>query len=378
MSIRTIYASPGAPNGWIPIPELNRTDADVAIFVLAQNSIYYDSPVSDAFFSANIVLLSPEVGTGVNLTYYKTDKYISALGCVDQHQFCNPINKKCTPLTGSNIARGFFPELAFNARQSATAWRILLQTMFINMYFSAHGRGSNALRASETLSDLEQVGLPNYQWQVEVDSWMAVGMAKLQQLIVQYATGPPSVAGNSFVLQPQDSDWQAMCDAQKVRSADGTTSFSVLGVAIILILGAFLILTNLVLDICVGFIQHKLDWGDHKRLQWAIDEKLQLQRLAYEEAGQGVWSGGASAVPVMRMQDRIGIPKNVDRSHPKLSLANHGRPESIIPLRSGWPQSETSLRHSSVPEAETLMGVKAAWYDVQAVEPVPGYQEYRY
>ena len=248
------------------------------------------------------------------------------------------------------------------------------------MYASVHGRGSNALRASETLSETEQVSLPNNQWQIEVDSWMAVGMAKLQQLIVQYATGPPPVVGKSFTIKPQTSDEEAMCGAQKVRSSVGTTSFSVLGVAIILLLGALLVLTNLVLDVCVGSLQRKYDWGDHKRLQWVLDEKLQLQRLAYEEAGQGVWSGGAGVVPTTRMDDRIGIPRNVNKAHPKLSgsaeSAPNGRPESITPSYSGLPQSDMTIRQTAAPEAETLMGVKGAWYDIQTVETAPSYRGY--
>jgi hypothetical protein len=349
----------------------------VSVFFLAQNAIYYDTPVSDPFFGANIEQSIPAVETGPNTTTYTTDKYVTALGCVDQHQFCNPSTDQCTPLTGYTLVNKSFNSLNLNPRQFATAWRLVPQLIFINMYASVNGRGSNALRASETLSDLEQVGLPNNQWQIEVDSWMAVGMAKLQQLVVQYATGPPSVVGDSFTLKPGDADWQAMCDAQKVRSSNGTTSFSMLGVSIILVLGTFLILLNLILDTVVGLIQRKLDWGDHKRLQWVIDEKLQLQRLAYEEAGQGTWTGGANAVPVMMMEDRIGIPRNVDKMHPKLRVSGHGRPESHISLQS-QPQSDMSLRQSRIPEAENLMGVKGAWYDVQSVEPAVGYHGYQY
>lgn len=349
----------------------------MSIFFLAQNAITYDTPVSDPFFGANIEESIPAVGTGPNTTAYTTDKYVTALGCVDQHQFCNPSTDQCTPLAGSNLVNQSFNSLNFNSKQLATAWRLVPQLIFINMHGSVSGRGSNALRASETLSDLEQVGLPNNQWQIEVDSWMAVGMAKLQQLIVQYATGPPSVVGDSFTLKPTSGDWQAMCDAQKIRSSNGTTSFSILGVSIILVLGTFLVVLNLILDTVVGLIQRKLDWGDHKRLQWVIDEKLQLQRLAYEAAGQGTWTGGANTVPVMTREDRIGIPRNADKTHPKLHVSGHGRPESLISSPSQL-QGDMSLRQSRIPEAENLMGLKGAWYDVQSVEPAVGYHGYQH
>jgi len=32
----------GTSKGWIPVPALNRTDADVSIFFLAANSVQYD------------------------------------------------------------------------------------------------------------------------------------------------------------------------------------------------------------------------------------------------------------------------------------------------------------------------------------------------
>ncbi len=49
------------------------------------------------------------------------------------------------------------------------------------------------------------------------------------------------------------------------------------------------------LSSAVGFIRHQFHWKEHKKLQWTLDEKLQLQPMAYEEAGQGHWSGGASS-----------------------------------------------------------------------------------
>ena len=375
-TLRTLFASPGESyNSWIPIPELNRTDADVSLFLLAQNTITYDSPVFDPFFGAS--LLDP-ISAALNRTRYASDLHVTALGCIDQHQFCNPSNKQCTPLTGFDLVSMSFSTLVFNPRQSALALRILLLIEAFNMYNSVHGRGSSALRASETLSETMQVGLPNHQWQIEVDSWMAVGMAKLQQLTVQYATGPLGVVGDSFTIKPPDANFQAMCDTQKVRSSGGTTSFSLLGVAIILIFGTSLILLNFVLDTVVGSVQRKLGRGDHKRLQWVIDEKLQLQRLAYEEAGQGTWTGGANGVPITRMGDRIGIPRNVDKIHPKLSvLPGHGRVESTVSFY-GQSQSDMAISQPGVPEAEALVRVKGAYYDVQSVDPAPEYHGYQF
>lgn len=166
---------------------------------------------------------------------------------------------------------------------------------------------------------------------IEVDSWFAVGMAKLQQLVVQYAAGSSVVLDGTYVEKPRDAIGKAMCRAQKVRNgAGGNISFSVVGVGIILVVGTALIVMNLFLDIFVGFLQRKLGvlGGDYKRLSWVVDDKLQLQRMAYEEVGMGVWRGGADAVPVTRLGDRFALPREVDSQHPRLGTG-HGRVENV-------------------------------------------------
>lgn len=160
---------------------------------------------------------------------------------------------------------------------------------------------------------------------------------------------PPSIPSGFTLVGPLDKYEKRICNNQKVRSASGTISFSVLGVAIILILGAILILTNLLLDTILGFVRRKLHWKDHKSLQWALDEKLQLQRLAYEEAGQGRWSGGASGVPVTIKGDVFGVPGGVDRAHPRLGRV--GR--------------QAAKDGGGVPESEGLMDQKGMNYGIE-------------
>ena len=89
--------------------------------------------------------------------------------------------------------------------------------------------------------------------------------------------------------------------------------------SIILILGLLLILTALVIDHISGFIRQKLNQNDHKRLQWAVDDKLQLQRLAFEEAGQGEWTGGTDSVPMTSADQLVGLGSNPDRYHPRFA-----------------------------------------------------------
>ncbi|KAI4276395.1 MAG: hypothetical protein L6R38_005678 [Xanthoria sp. 2 TBL-2021] len=314
----------GADRGWEPIPALSRTDGDVSIFFLTANSVTYQEPVIDPFYIAT----TPEQKqfNDANLTFYSPDFVINVMACVDQHQFCNPFTRQCTPLNGAmvlNANRGI-TQLNLNVAQYTTALLIILHIAELTTYSSVHSRGANALRASETLNDNSQIGLPNTQWMTEISSWFGISMAKLQQRVVQYATGPSTIPDSYELFKPQTAAERNICNNQIIRKTNGTTSFSVLGVAIILIIGTILIITSWTLDTCVRSIRGKKKSNQYKSLQWIVDEKLQLQRLAYEEAGQGRWREGASTVPLTEKDDKIGLPRNANMEHPSLSqLAGH-------------------------------------------------------
>ena len=281
--------------------------------------------------------------------YYVSDRYVNVLGCTDQHQFCNPATGKCTELTASDPVLQEIPTIGLNEVQTATALRLGVSILFMNTFFSVDPRGVNAFRASETIHNGVQVALPNNQWIIEVSSWFGVSLAKLQQKIIQYATGP---SYDVQTIAPRTKEDANMCKNQIIRSQGGTISFSVLGLCIIVIFGGILIVTSLVIDNLVGFIRRKLDWKKYKSLQWTLDEKLQLQRLAYEEAGQGRWYGCTGSVPVMKKDDRIGVPKHVDEMHPRLSQRS-GQPEQVV------------AASDDMAEAEGLMAQKLVSYGVE-------------
>lgn len=114
---------------------LNRTDADVSIFFLAPNSVKYESPVTDPFFVATNELSVPNAdGEGPNLTYYFSDHYVNVLACVGQHQYCNPTNDDCTPLTGISFLPNEIQKLKLNPDQGATAVRNF-PGLFVHLLF---------------------------------------------------------------------------------------------------------------------------------------------------------------------------------------------------------------------------------------------------
>lgn len=159
---------------------------------MAPYSTVYTDPVTDPFYTATIPYNLP-VGDGTNLTYYYSGAYVGVIACTDQHQLCNPTTNECTSLTRSS---GLIEELDqpghnlhLTKAQLVTALHIIGYTSKLTTYASVSSLGANALRASETVDNNVQIGLPNTQWMVEVSAWFGVSMAKLQQQIVQFATG---------------------------------------------------------------------------------------------------------------------------------------------------------------------------------------------
>jgi hypothetical protein len=106
---------------------------------------------------------------------------------------------------------------------------------------------------------------------------------------------------------------------QKIRS-DAFTSFSVLGLAIILGVGGLLIALAYSLELLAECASRRARRGAYRRLEWSANGTLQLQRLAHEELGYGgAWAGADAFVPVTRP---AGAPLAVldirDGKHPKL------------------------------------------------------------
>ena len=325
----------------------------MSIYFVAPNSVEYEKPVTDPLYAATTPN-SFSNDDGPNSTYFLPDKLVTVLACTDQFQFCNPSTGECTQLTGMTAFADDeqLDQLGLNSYQFATASHIVDLLPFLTVWAGVSSRGVSALQASETTHDnWIQIGLPNNQWMKEVSTWYGVSMALLQQKIVQYAAGPPLVPEGYTLAGPSDQYEEKLCKNQKIRTSNGTTSFSVLGIAVILIVGTLLIVTHLVLDLVMQFFRQTFGWKEYKSLQWTLDGKFQMQRLAYEEAGQGRWTGGASAVPVTIEHDKMGVPKNVDTNHPRLNQSGVG---SVAYL-------------SETPEREGLMPPKGFTFETVQV-----------
>ena len=341
---------------WIPAPELNRTDADVSLFFLAGGDVSYTAAVDDPLFAAH------DNFTVGNLTIYGSDRDITILGCIDQHQFCNlnpkAGNQACTPLTGSNLVSNSFLHrntLGFSNLQLAITALIYFDITSDSIFDSVLGPSS--LLASSTLNADIQLPLPNNQWQIEVSNWFNIALAKLQNAITQYASGPPAPMTGSSITPPGNVFEKVLCYSQKVRQSQGHTSFSLLAVVIVLVVGGIIIITAVFIDSLVGFIQRKMRRGIHKATQWSLDEKLQLQRMAYEKGDIGRWQNCDGKVPItMDKMEHMGVVvEGEGGKHPSYVREwTGGVAEQLLGSHSSEGQTEGKGRYTSVVFEESV------------------------
>lgn len=313
--LEVFFAEAGAlQDTWQPITELARTDADVTLFYLAQNSIIYETPVNDPFFSAHLEKNS-SFGTNrnalTNVTMYMFDSWIDAMGCVDQHQICNPSPRNsseqvCTPLTAlkgveeaiiANSTIKGDSYLSMNSYQLSTAIRVFEAVEGWAMFDVVNARGSAALKANDVLVGLSSPGLPDDQWVVETSTWFAQTLAAVQSAIVQYATGPGTTEGE--VVAPSNKYDATGCKNQLVDSSGAYQNFSMLGIAIVVGVSGLIVLVSFILRPLTNLLFYRGNSRRWHRLLWIMEDKLQLQRLAYQGGGhrQG-WEDVHETVPV--------------------------------------------------------------------------------
>lgn len=109
--------------------------------------------------------------------------------------------------------------------------------------------------------------------------------------------------------------------SQKIRS-DAFTSFSVLGLGILLGIGGLIIITSYTLEFFVEWIQERANLSNYSRLEWTTNGTLQLQRLAHEELGFGTWTRTAEDCPVTKPGEQLAVLDISDPKHPRLKCTS--------------------------------------------------------
>jgi hypothetical protein len=317
------------------IPELTPPGADVNLFFLSAEGLFYTSEINDPWYSAHHIgktaISTDSIASGPKskpVPLYNQDDTASVMACTAKYQICNPSAKEgmqCAPLGGMTDLLNGFDALWGNESEDKKLlmeWvYFVLNQGFLSMDAVVEIAGQSALSAAYGLGWSMNGPLPDTQWEEEVILWHSASTASIQALFVDFANGPPTLPA-VISAPPTTEQGRAVCTNQRIMSTR-YSSFSMLGVGIIFALGGALIILDLTIESFLDWIQRKSGRHDYARLEWKTNATLQLQRLAYEEAGSGSWLHCTDTVPVTRTGDQLR-PFNIsDIDHPRLSPASH-------------------------------------------------------
>ncbi|KAB2570289.1 Cytochrome p450 [Lasiodiplodia theobromae] len=142
-------------------------------------------------------------------------------------------------------------------------------------------------------------------------------MATLQDAFVANAAGAPYPDLGPYFSPPENPQQHGICTNQKVHSAD-YMNFSIFGMAIIFSVGGLIIIASYTIEPFVGWLQKRRRLDSYSRLEWCTNETTQLQRLANEEIGLGVWDRIDETIPVTGRGDLLAVLDLTDPKHPRL------------------------------------------------------------
>ncbi len=211
-----------------PIPELRPADsADVTLFFLSANSVLFVERALDPWYRATRPAFPITIpGTGTRADVYSQDEPASPLACTWQEQFCGGGGGGgkgpggCTPLGTASDARdglgGVFPDEAGLRRVIWSARA--LWGLGNDPYTVASTLNAGSLVSRKTLWGGLQGPLPDDQWKLDMQYWFEVGLAAVQQAMVDTALGEPESAPADFLVRPSADEETRLCSSQVSRS----------------------------------------------------------------------------------------------------------------------------------------------------------------
>lgn len=173
--------------------------------------------------------------------------------------------------------------------------------------------------------------------------------------------------------------------AQKIMTTK-YSSFSVLGVGLILMIGGLFIALDLTLPFIVDYIQIRRSKkqpnpsGTYARLEWDTNTTLQLQRLAHEHIGVGKWSHRWMH-PITAPGEKLGMIDVRDEEHTLFLSPNEwaGVSEKETPRSAGsdtasWESGREKVKRvgsqDSLGESELGLGILVGQDSVRRVKRV--------
>ncbi|TRX96875.1 hypothetical protein FHL15_002181 [Xylaria flabelliformis] len=359
VSSLTIHRASG-PGTFLPESDLRRPDADIDLFFLSGNGVYSSQPVNDPWYRSNVLsnLTYDSLVTDSNWTLHPTKVYqpvdaASPHGCATQNQICKgavATNNSCGPLASYNDAWsgavslfGIDPNDVYNYdtqeqlieaySSNNEASRFLWLSTALQNYPSYLASiittlGSHSLAFDRSLRSGIQGQLPYDQWKLDVGNWWNISLSLLQESLVNTANGPVEPA------------------LERIKIAKISTSyisFSLFGLYLTYITGFLVILLSFALEPILSCAQRRWKNREYENLEWISNETLQLQRLAYEESGQGDWSKCLDSIPITLADQELGPLNLSDPEHPMLHHSRSPRSSKENPGLSSLHDASTEV-----------------------------------
>jgi len=112
------------------------------------------------------------------------------------------------------------------------------------------------------------------------------------------------------------------------------SSFSVLALSLILIIGGLIIILSHALEYIGLHLGQRSNANVYDYLEWTSNSTLQLQRLAHEAIGYGAWERVLSANPITKsVEEKLSMLDISDPKHPVLTAMSHDATNNITPLQ---------------------------------------------
>lgn len=317
----SVYVITDDDGSWKPLADLSNHGGDTSLIVIRSNGVLHEGPNNDPIFRASIPVDTVDIGPNMTEVIYKADRASSPLACSLLQRYCTHKNQFCSPWSrSSDITNNLLTNSwGLNPRQRATAIRLHLASLRTDPYNILGPRPYFSLRAQEQMQWRYQSQLPDNQWEIEVLAWEHTRLALMQLAVQEYAAGSglrgiTNLSGQATRWLPRadtapdslmNSAWQDMCHDQIVRETQGTLNFSVLGLAVVLCTGTFVVLFSYVMEVVVSFLQRHFRRGMARSDAWQRDDSLQTVRLLFSSNGKGTWQGARDLIPTTETLDEV-------------------------------------------------------------------------
>jgi hypothetical protein len=269
--------------------------------LLLSNLATYTEEVNDPWFKAPV---QGQTQWGVPGTWTSA-RTLSGLGCVEQYQYCNPVNSVCTKMAGHyQLSRDNPPDsLGFNAQQTAMFKKIHLHNEGMTTITSLYFLKNEMLLANQFIygSFFLSGPLEDNWWRQEVWNMFNISMAGMQSFALSMGNPMirPGVTLDQFVIRDSTPEGRQICNHRLIRSS-AHTSFSILGLALIVAGSCLIILANIWLESFVTWYQKRFNTVSVRTAAWVADDVLVLQKTTLEADGLGPWKRGAGDVPITK------------------------------------------------------------------------------